>query len=129
MSESAMLLLRMLGSLLLVGLLLWALARVARTRGLSSLDRGLIDVRAQRGLTRNSSLVLVRVGARHLLIGVAEGGVRLHSEGDDLVVEQAPVAESDAADVGDLNGATGVGISDPTGLMNRIRERTVRKRR
>ncbi len=119
MGESALLLVRMLASLVVVGVLLWALAKVARNRGFSTLARGPIHVQAQRALNRSASLVLVRVGERQLLLGVGEQGVQVLAEGDELMADLAAGGVDDPAD------AT-VDITDP-GLLESLRERTVRR--
>lgn len=125
-----MLLIRMLGSLVVVGGLLWLLARTAKKQGLGSGGRELIDVRAQRGLSRNASVVLVRVGARNLLLGVGDDGVRLLMEVDDLALH------SDPPTAGHLPSSTPVRSPSRSIVplstdrrLDRWRERTVRKPR
>lgn len=130
MGESALLLLRMIGSLVVVAVLLWALTKLARSRGLGAAGQNLIDIRAQRGLSRNTSLILVQVGAKHLLLGVADSGVRVLSEGDELVAE--PAGELDGPGSGDdrLTSSTSTPpLRAPSSgrLLDRLRDRTVRK--
>ncbi len=132
MGASALLLIRMIGSLAVVAFLLWILTKVARSRGLGSPHNDLIDVRAQRGLSRNASLILVQVGARSLLLGVADGGVQVLSEGDDLVARNAD--EADEAPEGQelvpspRSLPSHLPISSGR-LLDRLRDRTVRKQR
>ena len=102
MSESTLLLVRMAGSLVVVVVLLWVLVKLARSRGLGGAGQDLIAVRAQRGLNRSTSLMLVQVGSRNLLLGVADGGVQVLSEGDDLIatrtVDERPGGLDDEVD-------------------------------
>lgn len=132
MGESALLLLRMIGSLAVVAFLLWALTRLARSRGLGTPGNDLIDVRAQRGLSRNASLILVQVGAKHLLLGVADGGVQVLSEGDDLALNDTSAGDDSmtGAGVAGRGSSTPVPASAPSGrVLDRLRDRTVRKQR
>lgn len=135
MGESALLLLRMIGSLAVVAVLLWALTKLARARGLGTAGQDFIDVRAQRGLSRNSSIILVQVGAKHLLLGVADGGIRVLSEGDELISShpegdgdvgvlsnRGPVVTSSKSASASLAGAAPL-----DGFLDRLRDRTVRK--
>lgn len=122
MGESALLLVRMLASLVVVGVLLWVLAKVAGSRGLSSLGRGPIDIQARRALSRSASLVLVRVGERQLLLGVGEHGVQVLAEGDEL----ADGLENDAVNLTDRNDPVGRWQGFPE-LVESLRRRTVRR--
>jgi flagellar biogenesis protein FliO len=124
MGESALLLVRMLASLVVVGVLLWALAKMARNRGFSALGRGPIDVQAQRALNRSASLVLVRVGGRQLLLGVGEQGVQVLAEGDELVADLVDDAVDPTVDITDP--AVGPLRLQPR-LLESLRERTVRR--
>ncbi len=127
MGESALLLLRMLASLVVVGVLLWALAKMARDRGFSALGRGPIHVQAQRALNRSASLVLVKVGERQLLLGVGEQGVQVLAEGDELVADLVDITDTvDVADEGTDAGRGRVGRLQP-GLLESLRDRTVRR--
>lgn len=136
MGESALLLLRMVGSLVVVAVLLWMLTKLARSRGLGAPGQELIDVRAQRGLSRNASLILVQVGAKHLLLGVADGGVRVLSEGEDLVATAAATPDADSIFDDGRAAASAVparapnpGPATSVALLDRLRDRTVRKQR
>lgn len=141
MGESALLLLRMIGSLAVVVALLWVLTKWARVRGLGTSGQDLIDIRAQRGLSRNTSLILVQVGAKHLLLGVADGGVRVLSEGDELVTNPIDGDESagSVSDRGSPRSPSAPGSAPSSAstlrapssdrLLDRLRDRTVRKQR
>lgn len=133
MSESTLLLVRMAGSLAVVIFLIWVLVKLARSRGLGGAGQDLIAVRAQRGLTRSTSLMLVQVGSRNLLLGVADGGVEVLSEGDDLVVAQpaddTPDGLRQQADKPITISALAPVQPPSRGLLNRLRDRTVRRKR
>ncbi|MDH4278828.1 MAG: flagellar biosynthetic protein FliO [Acidimicrobiia bacterium] len=133
MSESTLLLVRMAGSLVVVVVLLWVLVKLARSRGLGGAGQDLIAVRAQRGLNRSTSLMLVQVGSRNLLLGVADGGVQVLSEGDALIatrtVDEAPGGFDDEADEPITISALASVQPSSRGLLNRLRDRTVRRQR
>ena len=133
MSESALLLLRMIGSLIVVAALLWGLTRLARARGLGGSGQDLIAVRAQRGISRSTSLILVQVGAKHLLLGVADGGVRVLSEGDDLVADPLVADQTFGSDDGQVSSPLAPPVAPVRarsgGVLERLRDRTVRKPR
>ena len=79
-----------------VGGLLWLFARAGRGR-LGALLAGTVGkpssdplvVLERRQLTKSSGVALLRVGRRHLLVGVGDDSVQLLAEGDDLLVEQS----------------------------------------
>jgi flagellar protein FliO/FliZ len=75
------LVLRVLLSLAVVLGLFWMVARTG-SRKLGGRDRGLIRVRGRQALSRGSSLAVVEVGTRVLVVGVSDGGVRLLTEMD-----------------------------------------------
>ena len=86
-------------SLAVVLALLAVAARVARRRGLGG-TRGTtpasrIEVLARQGLGRTSSVQLVRVAGRTLVLGVTEQSVQVLGEADPLLLaaEQALVPE------------------------------------
>lgn len=72
------------------GLMLLA-ARLLRRRGLapgsSSRATSRIDVLARQGLGRSSSVQLVRVGGRTLILGVTDAAVSVLAEADPLLLE------------------------------------------
>ncbi len=61
--------------------LFWMVARTG-SRKLGGSDRGLVRVRSRQSLSRGSSLAVVEVGSRVLVVGVSDGGVRLLTELD-----------------------------------------------
>ena len=72
--------------------LLWATARIG-SRRLGGGSRSLVRVRGRQALSRTSSLAVVEVGSRVLVVGVSDGGVRLLTELDP---EELEVAETEA---------------------------------
>jgi flagellar protein FliO/FliZ len=83
--------LRLVLSLAIVLGLFWMVARTG-SRRLGGRDRALMRVRSRQSLSRSSSLAVVEVGRRVLVVGVSDGGVRLLTEMDpaDLEVEPEP---------------------------------------
>jgi flagellar protein FliO/FliZ len=71
--------------------LFWLVARTG-SRRFSGATRNLVRVRGRQSLSRTSSLAVVEVGSRVLVVGVSDGGVRLLTELDpaelDAVAEQ-----------------------------------------
>ena len=61
--------------------LFWLVAR-AGSRRFSGGARTLVRVRGRQSLSRTSSLAVVEVGSRVLVVGVSDGGVRLLTELD-----------------------------------------------
>jgi flagellar protein FliO/FliZ len=92
---------RLIFSLAIVLGLIWALAWAARRgKGLGlglGVQRGAINVRAREQVGRNTTIALLEVGDRVLLIGANEQAVEVLAEGDDLIVENAE-ADADASD-------------------------------
>jgi len=70
---------RVVVSLAVVLGLFWVVARTG-SRRLGGRDRGLMRVRSRQSLSRGSSLAVVEVGTRVLVIGVSDSGVRLLTE-------------------------------------------------
>jgi flagellar protein FliO/FliZ len=73
-------------SLLVVLLLLWGLARVAR-RPLAGRAGGAMGVLARQPLTRSASVQVIRLGDRALVLGVTDQNVTLLTETDPTVLE------------------------------------------
>ncbi|MDH5520056.1 MAG: hypothetical protein OEZ14_05940, partial [Acidimicrobiia bacterium] len=73
------------------------------------------------------------VGSRNLLLGVADGGVQVLSEGDALIatrtVDEAPGGFDDEADEPITISALASVQPSSRGLLNRLRDRTVRRQR
>ena len=71
--------------------LFWLVARTG-SRRFSGGARNLVRVRGRQSLSRTSSLAVVEVGSRVLVVGVSDGGVRLLTELDpaelDTVAER-----------------------------------------
>ncbi len=64
----------------------WTMARLgARKHG--GRDRTLIRVRSRQGLSRGSSLAVVEVGSRVLVVGVSDAGIRLLTELDPFELD------------------------------------------
>ncbi len=94
------LLIRMTVSLAVIGGLLLVIQRVGRKRlgGLGRSATAPIEVTSRKQLSRTSSIALVRVGERNILIGVTDTGVSLIAEGDDL--SNHPLAPSTSSSSG-----------------------------
>ena len=73
--------LRITFSLLVVLLLAWGLSKVAR-KPLAGRGGGHLSVIARQQLSRNSSVAIVRVTDRALVLGVTDGQVTLLTETD-----------------------------------------------
>ncbi len=92
--------------------LFWAIARTGSKRMGGS--RSLMKVRSRQSLSRSSSVAVVEVGSRVLVVGVSDGGVALLTELDPAeVAETAPAAQAVASTApgrragGAAAGATG----------------------
>ncbi len=130
---------RLVLSLAFIAWVLWFAARVARKRGLGA-GNGLIEVVARQRMGRASSVSVVRIAGRCLVVGSTEEQVTLLAEVDGEDVEEA-LAERQAAlrPAGDAEGraaaspATGVlagSVFDRGGwaaVVTQLRERTVRR--
>ncbi len=111
--------------------LLFVAARVVRRRGLSSgragAVTGRIEVLARQGLGRASSVQLVRVGGKTLVLGVTESSVSVLTEADPLLLE-AELALA-AVETADADSPHRPGASQKPGwgpLIEMLKERTVR---
>jgi flagellar protein FliO/FliZ len=99
--------------------LFWLVAHLGSRRLGGS--RALLHVRARQSLSRTASVAVVEVGDRVLVVGVADGGVRLLTELDPASLPETPVrpqpseAEPDAETV--LAGAL---AGRPTRLNDRL---------
>jgi flagellar protein FliO/FliZ len=76
--------------------LFWTVARFG-SRRIGGRDRTLVRVRSRQVLSRGSSLAVVEVGSRVLVVGVSDGGVRLLTELDPVELETAPDTVPDTA--------------------------------
>ena len=91
--------LRVVVSLGVVLGLFWAVARTGARRS-GGRDRALVRVRSRQALSRGSSLAVVEVGSRVLVVGVSDSGVRLLTElePDDVDTTATPVDRDDDED-------------------------------
>lgn len=91
------LLIRMTVSLAVIGGLLWLIQKVGRKRlgGLGRSAAAPIEITSRKQLSRTSSIALVRVGDRSILIGVTDTGVSLIAEGEDLRTDPFPPSSGD----------------------------------
>jgi flagellar protein FliO/FliZ len=80
--------LRIFFSLVVVLLLMWGLARLAR-RPLSGRGGGVLSVLARQALTRGASVAVVRVGERAYVLGVTDQNVTLLAEAEPAAIEAA----------------------------------------
>ena len=140
---------RLVLSLAFVGGVLWFAARVAQKRGLGS-SGGLVDVVARQRLGRTSTVNVVRVADRVLVVGATEEHVTLLAELDGEAVEAveatlaarvpAPRSGQDGEDGGPLpapragggrvGGALAGSVLDRGGwasFVTQLRDRTVRR--
>jgi len=112
---------RLLVSLVVVFGLMALAARAARRRGLTGAGGSTtrIEVLARQGLGRTSSVQLVRVAGRTLVLGVTEQSVQVLGEADPLLLaaEQALVP-----DVTPVSPTPGWGP-----LLESLKSRTVRR--
>lgn len=115
---------RMVVSLAVVLAILLLLAKVLRRRGLASGRGGVtgrIEVLARQGLGRTSSVQLVRVGGKTLVLGVTDTNVSVLSEADPLLLEAELVLQQQAAEESSEPVRPGWGP-----LIEMLKERTVR---
>jgi flagellar protein FliO/FliZ len=82
---------RVVLSLAVVLGLFWMVARTG-SRKMGGRDRKLVTVRSRQALSRGSSLAVVEVGSRVLVVGVSDGGVRLLTELDPADVQTREAA-------------------------------------
>ena len=83
------LLIRIAFALLVVLGLMWGLARLAR-RPLGGRGGGALEVLARQQLSRGSSVAVVRVADRALVLGVCDAGVSLLAAADLTQFEEPP---------------------------------------
>jgi flagellar protein FliO/FliZ len=69
--------------------LFWVVARTGSKKLGGGRDRTLVRVRSRQSLSRGSSLAVVEVGSRVLVVGVSDNGVRLLTEMDPAELEPA----------------------------------------
>ncbi|MGY1630979.1 FliO/MopB family protein [Geodermatophilus sp. SYSU D01186] len=124
---------RLILSLAFIGVVLWFAARLAKKRGLGQ-GNGLIEVVARQRMGRASSVNVVRIAGRVLVVGATEEQVTLLAEVDGDTVEEA-IAERQsllaarplpASATGTLSGSV-FDRGSWTTLVQQLRERTVRR--
>jgi flagellar protein FliO/FliZ len=123
---------RLLLSLAFVAAVLWFAARLAKQRGLGQ-GNGLIEVVARQRMGRASSVSVVRIADRVLVLGATEEQVTLLAEVDGEAVEEAlaerrtvPARPAPATAGGVLAGSV-FDRSGWTTFVQQLRERTVRR--
>ncbi len=132
---------RLVLSLAFVGGVLWFAAQLARKRGLGA-GGGLVEVVARQRMGRASTVNVVRIGDRVLVVGATEEQVTLLAELDGEAVE-ATLAEQRAASAAPRTGGDGARVPAPRvggalagsvfdragwqGFVTSMRERTVRR--
>jgi flagellar protein FliO/FliZ len=127
---------RLVLSLAFVAAVLWFAARLARKRGLGS-SGGLVEVVAHQRMGRASTVNVLRIGDRVLVVGATEQQVTLLAELDGETVEATlaeraaggaprPLTALPAAGSGRLAGSV-LDRGAWTGLVAQLRERTVRR--
>ena len=128
----AWMIIRLVLSLAFIAAVLWFAARVARKRGLGQ-GNGLIEVVARQRMGWASSVSVVRIADRVLVVGSTEEQVTLLAEVDGDVVEEA-IAERRLATaqpaVTGSPGALAGSVFDRNGwtsFVSQLRERTVRR--
>ena len=133
---------RLLLSLAFVAGVLWFAARLARKRGLGS-SGGLVEVVAHQRMGRASTVNVLRIGDRVLVVGATEQQVTLLAELDGEALEASLADRAEAgsgegarpavalpAAPGRVGGALAGSVLDRSawsGLVGQLRERTVRR--
>ena len=136
-------LIRLVLSLAFVGGVLWFAARLARKRGLGS-SNGLVEIVSQQRVSRASTVNVIRIADRVLVVGATDQTVTLLAEMDGEMLEATLADRELAALTPGQSGtaphrpvvaARGTGIlsgsvldrSSWGGFVQTMRERTVRR--
>jgi flagellar protein FliO/FliZ len=121
---------RLVLSLAFIAAVLWFAARVAQKRGLGQ-GNGLIEVVARQRMGRASSVTVVRIADRVLVVGATEEQVTLLAEVDGDTVEEAiQQRRLAAAQAAPSTGVLAGSVFDRKGwttFVQQLRERTVRR--
>ena len=120
---------RLILSLAFVGGVLWFAARLARKRGMGA-SNGLVDVMASQRVGRASTVNVIRVADRVLVVGATEQSVTLLAEVDGDLVEAAVAERRLAAPQPAAAGGLAGSVFDRNGwttFVSQLRERTVRR--
>jgi flagellar protein FliO/FliZ len=132
---------RIIFSLLVVVALMWGMAKLARKPLGIRKGGGLIEVLGRQQLSRGSSVAVVRIADKAMVLGVTDGQVSLIAETDLSVIEeyQPEVAlKRESLSLESLDSPAPIGAAGPlTGsalsvdtwkqTLKFLRERTVRK--
>lgn len=131
-------LIRLILSLAFVGGVLWFAARLAKKRGLGSTG-GLVEVVARQRMGRTSTVNVLRIADRVLVVGATEEQVTLLAELDGDAVETKLAERAAAAPAAGggpavpaprVGGALAGSVFDRqgwAGFVTSLRERTVRR--
>ena len=107
----------------MIAALAWV-ARRPKGLGLGFGARGAITVRAREQLGRASTLALVQVGERTLLIGANEHAIEVLAEGDEMLPPEEPeTADDRKSSIADPDGSVTPGMN----VMEMLREWSVRR--
>lgn len=107
----------------MIAVLTWV-ARRPKGLGLGFGTKGAITVCGREQLGRASTIALVRVGERTLLIGANEHTVEVLAEGADMAPPEAPVSADDrTSSFADPDGSASPGMN----LIEMLREWSVRR--
>ncbi len=129
---------RLVLSLAFVAAVLWFAARLAKKRGLGA-SGGLVEVVAHQRMGRASTVNVLRIGDRVLVVGATEQQVTLLAELDGEALEATLAERADregrpalpvASAAGRSGGALAGSVLDRSawsGLVGQLRERTVRR--
>jgi flagellar protein FliO/FliZ len=132
---------RIIFSLLVVVALMWGMAKLARKPLGIRKGGGLIEVLGRQQLSRGSSVAVVRIADKAMVLGVTDGQVSLIAETDLSVVEEyqpeVPL-KRESLSLESLDSPTATGTAGPLAgsalsaatwkqTLKFLRERTVRK--
>ncbi len=121
---------RLVLSLAFIAAVLWFAARVAKKRGLGQ-GNGLIEVVARQRMGRASTVNVVRIAGRVLVVGATEEQVTLLAEVDGDTVEEAieerRLATAQAAPSTGLLAGSVFDRGGWNAFVAQLRERTVRR--
>jgi flagellar protein FliO/FliZ len=115
---------------LVVGIMLAAVKIARRRRGLSPrtmLGQSQIELVARRGLSRSSSIAVVKFGDRNLVVGVTDAAVSVLADIDDAALG-GPRRVSGELEATRTSPSRGVRpVPARMALLDAMRERTVRR--
>ncbi|BCJ53806.1 hypothetical protein Asp14428_52810 [Actinoplanes sp. NBRC 14428] len=117
-------------SLLVVFGLMWGLARVARRGGLGKRGPGSLSVLNRQSLSRGSSVAVVQVADRALILGVTDNQVSLLGETELSAFAEEAVRGPEALVLPHHGGKLDGSILSPrtwTSTLDFLRDRTARR--